>query len=352
MSQIALITDLHFGARENNITFDEFFEKFYTNTFFPYLLEHNIKTVVILGDTFDKRKNINFLILDNCKRYFFNQLQQHDISVYMIVGNHDAHFKNTISVNSPRLLLGEFDNITIIDHPSEIYIGSRDILMMPWICEENSKASMDLLQSTKATVCMGHFEISGFSMYKGVESHGGLDPNVFRKFECTFSGHYHTRSKKGKIQYLGNPYEIVWSDYDDPRGFHIFDTDTLELEFIQNPYTMFSKIEYKDGMKVDDLDISDKIIKIVLNESVDDKKFNKFVQSINDNSPSEVKIKDNYLFEYSDEDLNIDDEENHKDTLSMIKNYIDTVDYELSKTRLKSTMSRLYNTAILDTEEC
>ena len=58
--KIALVTDLHFGARGDSVPFDNFFKKFYDDTFFPYLVEHGIKTIFDLGDTFDRRKYINF----------------------------------------------------------------------------------------------------------------------------------------------------------------------------------------------------------------------------------------------------------------------------------------------------
>ena len=51
----------------------------------------------------------------------------------------------------------------------------------------------------------------------------------------------------GKSFILGNPYQMFWNDVDDKRGFHIFDTETNELEFIENPYTIFERIYYEDN---------------------------------------------------------------------------------------------------------
>ena len=55
MSKIALITDQHFGGKQDSQYFSDYIEKFYTNQFFPYLTENNITTVIDLGDTFDRR---------------------------------------------------------------------------------------------------------------------------------------------------------------------------------------------------------------------------------------------------------------------------------------------------------
>ena len=43
--KIAIITDTHFGARNDSVQFDEYFYQFYEGQFFPYLQKNNIKTV-------------------------------------------------------------------------------------------------------------------------------------------------------------------------------------------------------------------------------------------------------------------------------------------------------------------
>ena len=44
--KIALLNDTHFGARNDSLIFDDYFFKFYEDIFFPYLKEHNIKTLI------------------------------------------------------------------------------------------------------------------------------------------------------------------------------------------------------------------------------------------------------------------------------------------------------------------
>ena len=46
--KIALITDTHFGARNDNVNFNEYFYQFYEGVFFPYLQQNNIKCEVDL----------------------------------------------------------------------------------------------------------------------------------------------------------------------------------------------------------------------------------------------------------------------------------------------------------------
>ena len=80
--KIALITDQHFGGKSDSNSFNDYIEKFYTNQFFPYLKENNIDTVIDLGDTFDRRKYVNFAILDKVRQYYFDELARRNITFF------------------------------------------------------------------------------------------------------------------------------------------------------------------------------------------------------------------------------------------------------------------------------
>ncbi len=163
--KIALITDQHLGARENSTIILEHQRVFYDNVFFPYLIEHDIKVVVGLGDFWEKRKNTNNYIADQAKRMFFDRLKEHNIYHYMLVGNHDAPFKHTLFPNTPDTLLAEYDNIHVISYPQTISIDGFNVAMIPWICQENYDHCYEVIKNSPAITCMGHFEISGFKKY-------------------------------------------------------------------------------------------------------------------------------------------------------------------------------------------
>jgi len=279
--KVVIITDQHFGARNDSIAFLDFYQKFYDNTFFPTLDASGIDTVLVLGDTFDRRKYVNFYALDRAKKMFFDKLEERGITVYMLAGNHDTYFKNTNEVNSPDLLLAEYNNIEVIDEPKTINVNGFEVCMLPWICPENYTQSLDEIKNTTATLCMGHLEIAGFAMYRGMESHEGFSAETFNKFDLVFSGHYHHRSNDRNIYYLGNPYELTWQDYNDPRGFHLFDFTNRQLDFVENPYRMFERLEYNDKevepIDLDQLELKDKYIKLVVLEKTDFYKFDKFI---------------------------------------------------------------------------
>jgi len=345
--KVAIITDQHFGARNDSIAFLDFFEKFYDNTFFPALDANSIDTVLVLGDTFDRRKYVNFYALDRAKKMFFDKLEERGIRVHMLAGNHDTYYKNTNEVNSPDLLLVEYGNIDVISKPETIVVDGTSICMMPWICPENYQESLDHIKNTKAEICMGHFEIAGFAMYRGMESHDGLAKETFEKFDLVFSGHYHHRSSDKHIHYLGNPYELTWQDYNDPRGFHLFDLDTRELEFICNPYRMFERIEYndkdQDPIDLDVIELEQKYVKLVVVNKTDFYKFDKFIQKLYNKGCYEIKIIED-MSEFQDGEIG--EEINLEDTLSVLANYIDSVETDVDKEQIKTFMRTLYTEAV------
>ena len=355
--RVAIITDQHFGARNDSVNFINFFEKFYSNTFFPTLKEKGITNLLILGDTFDRRKYINFYSLKKTKEMFFDKLAGMDIKVHMLAGNHDTYFKNTNEVNSVELLLSEYSNVHIISSPEEIWvddgIGGEYICMMPWICPDNYDESMNMLKKTKAQICMGHFEIQGFAMYRGMESHEGLDKNLFNKFDMTFSGHYHHKSSDGDIHYLGNPYELTWSDYNDPRGFHLFDLETRELEFYQNPYTIFNKITYDDTVEnaievFSKMDLSiykDTFVKVIVVNKTNPFLFVLFLSELYKNTPIDVSIVEDNLD--LTEGLESDIISEAEDTLTILNHYVDNIQSDgIDNVKLKGILKSLYVEAL------
>ena len=345
--KVAIITDQHFGARNDSIAFLDFFQKFYDNTFFPTIDAAGIDTVLILGDTFDRRKYVNFYSLQRAKEMFFSKLEERGITVYMLAGNHDTYFKNTNDINSPDLLLAEYSNIEVIDEPKTINVNGFEVCMLPWICPENYTQSIDEITNTTATLCMGHLEIAGFSMYRGMESHEGFSSETFNKFDMVFSGHYHHRSNNSNIYYLGNPYELTWQDYNDPRGFHLFDFSTRQLDFIENPYRMFERLEYSDKetdpIDLDSLDLNEKYVRLVVVDKTDYYKFDKFIQKLYNKGCHEIKIVED-LSEFETGEIN--DEINLEDTVSVLANYIDSVETDVDKERVKSYMRGLYTEAV------
>ena len=237
--KIAIITDTHFGARNDNHNFNDYFYKFYENVFFPTLKERGITTCVHMGDVVDRRKYISYRIAHDFRKRFIGKFQELGIDFHIVIGNHDTYYKNTNKVNSMEELVGT-DRFKIYVEPEVVEFDDVPILLVPWINDNNYDESMKALAKSKADILMGHLEVNGFMMnVDTVVSTDGWDKKLFKRFDVVFSGHFHHKSDDGQIFYLGAPYEIYWNDFNDPRGFHIFDTATRELERIVNPYTIF-----------------------------------------------------------------------------------------------------------------
>src|SRR6056300_429521 len=344
--KIAILGDTHFGVRGDSLKFHDYYRKFYENEFFPYLEKNNITNVIQLGDLFDRRKYINFNTLALSKAYFFDRIAAQNISFYTLLGNHDIFWKESLEVSSTGLVLGEYD-IHLIDKPSVINIDGTTIDMIPWICKENQKEVFEYIDQSKSDLCFGHFEIAGFPMYKGMVVHHGLSHEMFSKYERVLSGHYHTRSKQENIEYVGTPYEMTWQDYNDPRGFSVFDTETRELEFIRNPYTIHEKITYDDKnhdpIDLSTIDIKDKYVKLAVVNKTDLYKFDQFVNEMYTKDAYEIKIIEDFS-EFNDGEISTDI--NIEDTMSILSNYVDSVETEENKEEIKSVLKELYLEAI------
>ena len=178
--KIAILGDTHFGMRGDSIAFHNHYRDFYLNTFFPYLVDHGIRTIFQLGDLFDRRKYISFQSLALCRRYFFDQLVKHDIQCRVLLGNHDIFFKNTLEVNSPDLLLRDYEKHVILYDKPSMWMG---IDVIPWICKDNELEVMDFIKRSSNQVCFGHFELAGFEMDRGNVCHDGMDPSILNKYD-------------------------------------------------------------------------------------------------------------------------------------------------------------------------
>jgi len=342
MTLIGIYTDSHYGAKKGSKHLHDYFELFYKNVFFPALEEHGVETVIHMGDAFDSRKSIDYQSLEWAKRVVFDPLKKYD--VHMIVGNHDCYYKNTNNVNSPALLLKDYSNIKTYSSPTNTKVCGIDMTFIPWICSENYDETLKIIQKSKAKIAMGHLELKGFRVNKHLvmEDHG-LEANLFSNFTKVFSGHYHTRSDNGTVFYLGNPYEMYWTDVNDTRGFHIFDTETLEHTPINNPYKLFYNIYYEDTphQMFDATEYQNKIVKVIVRKKSNIKSFEKFIDKLYSIGVQELKIIENFEIQ-ENEEFDISEDEN---TITILNRYIDESEFNFDKSTIKSIFEDLYKQA-------
>jgi DNA repair exonuclease SbcCD nuclease subunit len=349
--KIAVVGDLHWGARNDNQEFLNYFQRFFDNVFFPELEERGVNQVLQVGDFVDRRKFISFVTLNHVREKIFGESHKRGISWDILVGNHDTPYKNTNEINSLQELFSQYRGIRFYPDPTEINLDGLDVLLLPWINASNHAKSMKAISETKAQIAFGHLEINGFEMHPGAVCDHGIEASLFNKFDMVCSGHFHKRSSSSNIFYLGTPYQIMWTDYNQEKGFYIFDTDTRELEFIPNPYTLFHKVWYDDaGKTLEKILASDlghlnkSYVKVIVKNKENPYWFDLFMNKIYNIAPIDVSIVDDHyhLDEISEEDLVSEAE----DTLTILSKYINELEYSVDKKKLDNLMRELYNESL------
>jgi DNA repair exonuclease SbcCD nuclease subunit len=343
--RIAILNDTHCGARNSSEVFMEYQEKFYTEIFFPYLLENNIKHILHLGDYYEHRKFVNFKALEHNRKVFLEKLREYNIHMDIIPGNHDVFYKNTNDLCSLKELMGHYTDVVKIHmEPVNLEIGELNIGLIPWINSSNYISTMDFIKNCRAPIIAGHFEFSGFEMYKGIPNPHGMDSSPFNRFEMVLSGHFHTKSSKSNIHYLGSQMEFTWGDCDDPKYFHVIDTTTRKMESIKNPFTLHTKVVYNDDLNdytnYDVTQLDNQFVKIIVEKKTDYFGFDRFIDRIQQRKVHELKIAESFE-EFLGENVE-DDEIELDDTQVLLDSYVDAVETEADKEKIKLLLRNLY----------
>ena len=348
--KIALLNDTHCGVRNNNQMFAEYQGRFYKEIFFPYLDKHNIKNIIHLGDYFDRRRDVNFYSLHKNYEHFIEPMREREITMDLIVGNHDIYFKSTNELNSPDYLLN-FDNVNVYKDPITKDYDGLEIALLPWINSENEEECHEFLQLTTAPFVMSHLEVNGGMMSPGHYHGGGTPQSWFERFEQVFSGHFHHKSQLGNIRYFGSQMEFTWNDFGDDKYFHVFDTETREIEMIKNPLKMFHKVFYDDTnetlmsiKKKDFSHLENTFVKVIVTNKNEPYWFDVFVEELLKAGPADLKVvEDHSNLDVLNEDELVGDAE---DTLTILTKHIDSLNIDGDKAKLDALMRSLYTESL------
>lgn len=339
--KIALLNDTHFGARGDSQLFFDYFMKFFDEVFFPYLKKNNIDTVIHAGDLMDRRKFVNFSILSQVRRRFIQRLKEDNIQVHCILGNHDVYYRNTNEINSVRELFG--NDIELYETPEVVTFDGLDIALLPWVNKTNYDESVEFIKNAPAPIIIGHLELDGYQVMRGVDYRGGMDPKIFDRYERVISGHFHCRQTQDNIDYLGTQYQITFADLNESKGFHILDTDTRELEFIENPYKMFHRILYDDSSgpcEFSDLSyLEGCYVRVEVNSKKHPYMFDRLLDQMYDAGVAKITTVEDYI-EIDENDKELVDLA--QDTVTLINNEIDLIEEIMDKDKMKSLVKELY----------
>ena len=350
--KVALITDTHWGIRNDSQVMLDNMKKFIDDVFFPTLDSHGIVDVYHLGDLVDRRKYINFNTARRLREDFLDPLQGKGLSMHIIAGNHDTYYKNTNEVNAlDEMLFAKYDNIQIYTNPADTYFpDGSPVLLLPWICDENREKSINAISTTRSQVVFGHLELAGFDLFRGHKNEHGDDPNIFSRFDLVCSGHYHTRSNNGTVYYLGCPVQYTWTDYNDTKGFHIFDTETRELTFIPNNSNIFHKHVYSDTDRlmdaVVDFDVAkykDCYVKVIVKDKSNPYWFDLVIDKIEKMGVADLQVVEDHMHQDAIQDEEIIDQA--EDTMTILKKYVEGMQVS-DKKRVDNIITSLYNEAL------
>jgi DNA repair exonuclease SbcCD nuclease subunit len=345
--KIAVLNDTHAGCRGSSDIFINYQRRFYEEVFFPHLKENDITEVIHLGDYYDNRKTVNIKAIDANRKMFLDPMESAGITMNIIPGNHDVYYKSTNQVCSLYELMGRYENVNIIDTPTDVDYDGCKIALVPWINNINYAEYVSFIKKSKASVLGGHLELNGFEMMKGITNTHGMEVDIFKRFEQVYSGHFHTKSSQGNITYLGSQMEFTWADADDPKFFHVYDTETREMVAVRNPITMHQKIYYNDeNDSYEDFpfnQLSEKFVKIIVVKKTDPYLFDGFVDRVQDSGIYELKIAETFD-EFTGSSVD-DDSISIEDTTTLLDSYVESVDTDLDKNRIKGIMRSLYTEA-------
>lgn len=346
--KVILLGDLHMGARTGDLDFARFFNKFFSDVLYPYMRENGINTIIQAGDYFDNQTSLVYDAWKLCKPVWVNGLKEENFKMYVLVGNHDISYKNTLRVNSPDLILDEYKPvIQVIQEPTTLDLDGYLFDVVPWICKDNQAQVMEFIKKQTGSALLGHFAIEGFPMYKGGQiEKRGISKMIFENYPFVFSGHFHTKSESDNIQYLGVPYEITWADFNDDKGFHVFDTETQTCEFVKNPNTMFEKILYTEGMELDTESLHGKIVRLVVTDRGNLKKYTAFLDALKQLPLKDLDIVESVSNTAAVTEIDMDAVDWIDDTESYIKKVVDSIETDLVKDDVSSYLVSLHNRAI------
>ena len=344
---VAILNDTHFGAKNSSNTFIKYQEDFYNEIFFPYLKKHKIQRILHLGDYAEHRKFINIKALESNKKHFLDRLVTDGITMDIIPGNHDVYYKSSNALCSLDLIFhGYEDNVNLFHEPVHLDYDGFKIAFIPWISPENKERIMKFVKASKAPLCAGHFEFTGFELYPGILAQTGMSITDFAHFNKVISGHYHTKSQNSNVEYLGAQMEFTWGDCDDPKYFHILDTETGEIEPILNELRLYQRMTYDDVIydyKDFDFTVFDnKFVQVVVQQKKDPYLFDVFLDNINRRPIHDLKISESFS-EFSGK--GVESEIKFEETVDLMDKYIDEVSTPLNKDAIKLKLKELYTEA-------
>jgi DNA repair exonuclease SbcCD nuclease subunit len=234
---IIIVSDIHLGVNNDNPIWHNLTFKLF-DFIFSIANKYDIRLLVILGDLFHQRKSITQQTQTIAHTIIKNSMEVTNIVI--IAGNHDIYYNDKQHPNWLTQFHSADNCITVEDEPLFI----NDYCFVPW------NYPIEKINKGKYLFC--HYPINGFQMNSGYDCQDSIfDVGLFDKFKKVYTGHFHNRSQRNNITYVGSPFPTNFGE-DNNKGIHIFKNDKdVFIPFKDSP--KFIKITTDD-------DISEELI--------------------------------------------------------------------------------------------
>lgn len=321
-SKVAIVSDIHAGVHQNSVIWHNILLK-WAEWFKLECVAHDIKDVIIPGDLFHERNEVNVNTLSSLSKVL--ELFK-DLNLIILIGNHDSYYKERSDVHSLEMLK-HWPNITVVDKLySDTFFG-KTISFCPWAGKPQDLPKSDIL--------FGHLEIQGFNVTKThVCEHGEEPINLFDIAPLIISGHFHIKDERvferGTILYTGCAYELYWGDYNTDKGYYILDIPTSSYSFYPNNISPKHKKIHISEFKKEGItqsvkqDLANNWIKIIIDEKVDTDVLLVLIEKLKHFSPLDIKI--DYIIDNSNSPGDTNIELNGVDISKSIHEYIEVID--------------------------
>ena len=303
--QVCCISDIHIGVHQNNSMWHSIVLK-WSQWLKKELISKQIKDIIICGDVFHYRDEVAVNTL-HIATEIFNTWR--DFNITIIVGNHDAYYKDKSDINSLCMFHG-WDNITVYDKPTVVDCFSRRLMFCPW--------GTNIKDIKESDIIFGHFEIETFKLNEFKMCTSGIKgKDLLNLGDLIVTGHFHLREERlydnGTILYIGNPFQMDFGDVNGTKGYYILDIQSLEYNFYENNISpKHNKIKLSELVNIGTINkavkdiISQNIIKFIIDKNISPDEIDIILRKLLNLNPININIDyainfDKFGVNYSDD---------------------------------------------------
>lgn len=235
--QVIFISDVHFG--KGNIEKLQIMKDYFDNFFIPFVKQQKKShkpCIVIAGDYFDNRQNIDINVLNvaiDVMKGIANECQ-----VYVVIGNHDIYKKCETDITSLKPF-DDVDGVMLIYDKYELMLkDDKKLLLVSWVGDFKKENKIIAENKDNYDILVFHTELSGMTYDNNRTIINGINLDIVEDDKIV-SGHIHKRQESKKGIYLGSPYHLDRSDIGNRKGIYTFTVDNGKLirSFYENTYS-------------------------------------------------------------------------------------------------------------------